>query len=266
MTDLSVFREYEPRECGADGYPWMWHQCQTCMGEGAGPYLEGWTEEEMTDFACPCAHCLGAHSVKELVRAEAGYRCVRCGHPYRPGAGTWGTSEGYPQGSEPPPSGLLFNMEQDPDIREVARQMKIRPPLWSPCDERCTHGGPVRQVWPNGAKASRPDGSTDPYGSAGEMVREGYNGIEAAWRILTVHHLNERKHDLRWWNLASLCQRCHLHIQKKVTMEAVFPLEHTEWFKPYAAGWYAYAYEGLHLTREQTMEMLPELLALERMA
>jgi hypothetical protein len=100
----------------------------------------------------------------------------------------------------------------------------------SPCDERCRHAPP------------------------------------SEWRILTVHHLrlgHDAKRDLRWWNLAALCQRCHLQIQGKVQMERVWPHEHSEWFKPYAAGWYAWSYLGLELTREQTAERLDELLALE---
>ena len=102
-----------------------------------------------------------------------------------------------------------------------------------PCDEHCTHGG------------------------------------EAAWRILTVHHLrlgHEHKRDLRWWNLAALCQRCHLQIQGKVVLERVWPHEHSDWFKPYAAGWYAASYLGEDLTREQVEARLDELLALELVA
>ena len=89
---------------------------------------------------------------------------------------------------------------------------------------------------------------------------------EAQWRILTVHHLNGVKHDCRWWNLAALCQRCHLLIQGRVDMNRVYVLEHSEWFKPYAAGWYAWSYLGEDLTREETMERLPDLLAQERLA
>jgi hypothetical protein len=33
---------------------------------------------------------------------------------------------------------------------------------------------------------------------------------------LTVHHLDGNKWNLELWNLAALCQRCHLHIQNKV--------------------------------------------------
>lgn len=151
-------------------------------------------------------------TVKHAVRAEAGYRCVRCGHPYEKGMGEW-----------------------------------------SPCDAQCSHGEPTRWVdgaWPEGGL---------PHGETPKPVRE------AAWRTLTVHHLNGQKNDLRWWNLASLCQRCHLRIQRTVVMPRVFPYEHSEWFKPYAAGWYASIYLGEELTRAETMARLDELLALELM-
>lgn len=119
---------------------------------------------------------------------------------------------------------------------------------WSRCDSICTHDGPVR-----GYLTGQLDG----------LVQE------ARWRILTVHHLRlglEAKRDLRWWNLAALCQRCHLQIQGKVVMERIWPWSHTEWFEPYAAGWYAWAYLGEDLTRDETMARLDELLALERVA
>lgn len=78
--------------------------------------------------------------------------------------------------------------------------------------------------------------------------------------------MNGDKADLRWWNLASLCQRCHLRIQRTVVMPRIFPYEHTAWFKPYAAGWYAWAYLGLELSRGEVADRLDELLALERQA
>jgi hypothetical protein len=90
--------------------------------------------------------------------------------------------------------------------------------------------------------------------------------VEARWRILTVHHLNGDKYDCRWWNLAALCQRCHLTIQGKVQMARVWPWEHSEWFKPYVAGYYAWAYLGEELSREEVEARLDELLALERAA
>jgi hypothetical protein len=49
-------------------------------------------------------------------------------------------------------------------------------------------------------------------------------------------------------------------------MERIYPWEHTEWFRPYAAGWYAYAYLGQDITREEAEARLDELLALEAAA
>lgn len=149
---MNEFRLYEL--AGPDGYPAEWHD-----------------------------------SIKDQVRELAGYRCVRCGHPYR--NGEHGNGE------------------------------------WSPCDARCTHEGDGR------------------------------------WRILTVHHLDGNKLNCRWWNLAALCQRCHLTIQGRVKMEQVYPFEHSDWFKPYAAGYYAFTYLGEELDREQTMARLDALLGLE---
>jgi hypothetical protein len=190
VTHSGSFRLYEPDECGADGYPFAWHD----LGDGRG--------------------------VKHLVREQAGHRCVRCLHPYECGV----------SGGE-----------------------------WSPCDEQCRHDTTRNQRWKN---------------RMGEWVTAPINidadcEFEARWRILTVHHLrlgHDAKRDLRWWNLAALCQRCHLQIQGKVQLERVWPHEHSEWFKPYAAGWYAASYLGEDLTREQVEARLDELLALELIA
>lgn len=82
-------------------------------------------------------------------------------------------------------------------------------------------------------------------------------------RILTTHHLDGDKSNDAWWNLLPLCQVCHLQIQAKVDPEQPYFLEHSAWFKPYVAGFYAKKYEGLDLTREQVMARLDELLAYE---
>lgn len=122
---------------------------------------------------------------------------------------------------------------------------------WTPCDDGCGHGGNIRIVDPNGiALDAVVDGAT----------------VFAHWRILTVHHLIGDKFDLRWWNLAALCQRCHLQVQGKVKMHQTYPFEHSEWFKPYAAGYYAFTYLGEELTRDQAVARMDELLALERVS
>ncbi len=157
--------------------------------------------------------------VKQLIRRVNGYRCERCHHPFPPG---------------------------------VAGE-------WSPCDEHCTHGGPMRLLTTDGWE---PFAATSPREA---ITTAGWVGapIEAQWRILTVHHLNGVKHDLRWWNLAALCQRCHLTIQGKVRMERAFHGEHSEWFKPHAAGWYAWSFFGVDISRDEAIERMDELLALE---
>lgn len=170
--------------------------------------------------------------VKDLVRARAENRCERCRHPYVGGG------------------------------------------EWTACDGACTHYGPVRlrendlsgdldwryhDLGRIGVTAAHARVDTGPLGYA--VIRF---DVEAQWRVLTVHHLNGIKHDLRWWNLVALCQRCHLSVQSRVVMDRVWPWEHSDWFKPYAAGWYAFAYEGRDISREEAIADLDRLLALER--
>lgn len=82
---------------------------------------------------------------------------------------------------------------------------------------------------------------------------------------LTVHHLDLDKGNLSWWNLAALCQRCHLHIQSRVVMERAWVMgDHTAWFKPYAGGYFAYKYLALDLSREDVMRDLEWWSSLER--
>ena len=84
-------------------------------------------------------------------------------------------------------------------------------------------------------------------------------------RVLTVHHLDGDKQNLKWWNLAALCQVCHLIIQAKVHMIRPWAMfEHSEWFKPYVAGFYAWRYLHEDLIRGQVEERMEELLALEK--
>jgi hypothetical protein len=161
--------------------------------------------------------------IGDRVRAEAGHRCIRCGHPFRTG------QHGKGQ--------------------------------WTPCDENCTHLGPTRFLSEIG------EGPTTVVTNltAGECVQSGRR-VEAEWRILTVHHLSGDKSDCHWSNLLALCQRCHLQVQCRVNPEVPYFLEHSDWFKPYAAAFYARKYLNQTLTREQVMERLEELLALERLA
>jgi len=72
-----------------------------------------------------------------------------------------------------------------------------------------------------------------------KCIRCGHPHDSSTGYTLTVHHLDGNKANCEWWNLAALCQRCHLCIQGKVVMNRVWMFEHSEWFKPYVAGYYA---------------------------
>lgn len=216
-------------------YPPEWDRCVECNGDG-------WVVVPVHDMACDgncrncpvpdqqtCTVCLGMGSIKGMVRLLAGHRCLRCRHP--------------------------FVTKSDAKMLNV----EASPGHWSPCDEKCTHAGMIRVWLPEMEAWVTP---------ANEIGPETYRNhrVEAEWRVLTTHHLDGDKANLVWWNLVALCQRCHLQIQGKVVMERVYPHEHSEWFKPYAAGYYAHVYLHEELTREATMARLDELLALERIA
>jgi len=166
-------------------------------------------------------------SIKHAVREEAGHRCVRCLHPYRTGES---------------------------------------PPDWSPCDEQCRHHGPVRYRTNEGewhVEPSKLMGWTtgDLWRDSPETARLAQP--QAAWRILTVHHLDGNKGNCRWWNLVALCQRCHLEIQGKVKLERRWLGIHSDWFKPYVAGFYALHFLGQEVDRFEAEARMDELLALD---
>jgi hypothetical protein len=108
---------------------------------------------------------------------------------------------------------------------------------WSPCDHGCHHSA---------INITMLDGL-----------------VYAEWRILTTHHFDGNKANNQWWNLMALCQRCHLKIQGNVNPEVPYFLPHSEWIRPYVAGFYAHKYLNEKLTREQTLARLEELLKLE---
>jgi len=58
--------------------------------------------------------------------------------------------------------------------------------------------------------------------------------------VLTVHHLDGNKANCADWNLAALCQRCHLKVQSRTVMHQLFMpeiLDVSEWFKPHLEGY-----------------------------
>lgn len=219
ITEL--LRQYEPWECGNDGYPLVWHKESAVGPDGARVPAAMLAAEDCRDKQLP---------IKDLIREQAANRCQRCGHPYA-------------KGEHP--------------LDEQGRS-------WSPCDDLCRHPRTLldsrwrrsgREGWLPGLPTLA---DMDAIDETGEKIM-----FETLWRVLTVHHLDEDKMNCRWWNLAALCQRCHLRMQRGVVMGRPYHFEHSEWFKPYAAGFYAWKYLGEELKREEALKRLPDLLALE---
>ena len=84
-------------------------------------------------------------------------------------------------------------------------------------------------------------------------------------RILTVHHFDGDKSNDAWWNLLPLCQVCHLQVQARVDPSIPYFLEHSDWLKPYVAGFYAWKYEGRMISHEEANDRLEQLLKHEQM-
>lgn len=223
-----ALRVYLPEEAGPDGYPAAWHK--------------------------------GDPPIKDLIRARAGHRCLRCLHPFTVGeSGEWAVSEKW-VGPESSGDALPVPAKLFEGVYPILAKKSGNGVLWSDCDPACRHGGPMRAMTTTGWEFFHP--TPEACGAAVAAVAP--SKMQASWRILTVHHLTGQKLDCRWWNLCALCQRCHLTIQKKVNMAQVWPREHSDWFKPYAAGFYASTYLKQEISRAEAEDRLEELLALER--
>lgn len=270
----------------SNDYPPAWEECEECYGDGFVPpegativkisngalapkgfrkssvvILESGEEIPLLEFrlAHPCSECLGMGSLKARVRREAGHRCVRCLHPYVP------KGDAAMLGVEPSGMVPVVVKGQSVGLGFLAQEFEMAWIPWSACDEQCRHAGPTRFFNDQDEWVETPP--DQPAVVIEEIGGEfGRGRVEAIWRVLTVHHLDGDKANVRWWNLVALCQRCHLEIQAKVVMERVYPHEHSPWFRPYVAGYYAWVYLKEELTRAEVEERMDELLALERMA
>ncbi len=133
---------------------------------------------------------------------------------------------------------------------------------WTPCDDFCRHEGPFGLRHPLGsvAEIGNPDHYRRGTGFAPGAI------LVARWRIGTVHHFDGKKDNCVWWNLLALCQRCHLKTQARVDPNVPYMFEHSDWLKPYVAGFYAQKYEGRTITRAEAEADLARILALERIA
>lgn len=53
---------------------------------------------------------------------------------------------------------------------------------------------------------------------------------------LTTHHLDGNKGNCADWNLAALCQRCHLSVQGRINLFQSYMFTLTPWFQPHYQG------------------------------
>lgn len=162
--------------------------------------------------------------IAQAVKDAASWRCVRCGHAHE--------KPGAPVECDD-----ACDLARHPEWGRVDFPEPDRPPRlggrlgW---DERVMRGD---RWW----------------------VREGRRQ-----RVLTVAHLDDDKANARWWNLAALCQVCHLVTQSRIEMDRPWVMTaHSAWFRPYVAGFYAFKYLGQDLSRAEVDERIDELLALE---
>lgn len=97
--------------------------------------------------------------------------------------------------------------------------------------------------------------------NAWKCIRCGHPHDPASGHTLTIHHADNDKSNCAWFNLLCLCQRCHLSIQGKVIMDRPWLFEHSEWFRPYAGGFFALKYLGLIPQQQRTIHERPQAAA-----
>lgn len=218
---MNVLDVIPPKDCdltardvrGYPGVPLDWERCRTCEGTGRAQFLRG-----------PCPTCDGHGSLKAAALAwlienrvkgafspkdyatqlhANGVRCEGCNHPMH--EGTWGpwTEDRYPTGEE---SRLMqmAGVRLEFMLGEKAGDPNPGHPgvvHYSPCDERCDHGGPGRHRWLD------EDYLTFQATDALQAARKDYER-EASWRQVDVRPLGHPC-DLRPHMLAALCLRCY---------------------------------------------------------
>ena len=249
-VESAVLRFYKMAECDEHGVPLDWDRCRACGGTG----WRGGAESLVTtgegavvghmvpaDAAEPtdadvCGTCKGHGSLKaaalvfrlrdryEPIRpvssvAEGEYpplreraRCEGCGHPMNDG--TWdGVPERYPAAQL---AAILDGALTDlcDGFEPAATTTAVH---FSPCDEGCRHGGPVRCAGRRLhllVERLEPEGWTYvettrfPAGAMAKAVGWDTGGrVEASWRQVDVRPL-DWPHDLRPESVAVLCLRC----------------------------------------------------------
>jgi hypothetical protein len=226
-----VLRVYDPAECDAAGVPLDWERCRPCGGRGSAPFFTN--AETMSIEQRPCPTCGGHGSLRAaalafraalaretrdhpddhpnlLLRsadalarggAPTEVRCEGCGHPMSDG--TWGDrGNGEPLLPHEAAAQIEYALGElragdEPDMWE-------RLTHWSPCDERCRHGGPVAERGDDGFGVLV-ESDVDFLG--GHPLAATSLKVWSSWRQVDVRTLGWA-HDLRPENLTVLCLRC----------------------------------------------------------
>ena len=71
-----------------------------------------------------------------------------------------------------------------------------------------------------------------------QCERCGHKHDSKTGHTLTVHHLDGDKSNNAEWNLAVLCQRCHLYMQPVIISQLLFDfVKVSKWFVPHLEGY-----------------------------
>lgn len=123
-----------------------------------------------------------------------------------------------------------------------------------------TVGSAYPADWPEIARQVKAD-------AGGRCVRCNRHHDPENGYTLTVHHLDMNPANNAWWNLLPLCQRCHLSVQARVVIERPWVMTaHSEWFKPYAGGYFSWKYLGREASRDEVESNLDWFVDIERRA
>ena len=107
----------------------------------------------------------------------------------------------------------------------------------NPCRNPSVHGGSINNEYPENWNEIAARIKTN---SGWKCERCQHPHHYKSAHVLTVHHLDGDKSNCADWNLAALCQRCHLTIQGRIKMDQMFMPEIlgiSEWFKPHLEGY-----------------------------
>ena len=81
------------------------------------------------------------------------------------------------------------------------------------------------------------------------------NALEG--RLLTVHHLDRNTKNNSYWNLAALCQRCHLSLQGKFRPGQLPLLDPPRWLARHISGLKGQAKTLAHQARKRAERSAP---------